>query len=190
MPILCTQCHASRYDILLGFLMEAQQRAAVVASSGSPVPTDHRNPYEYQSALIVTGCDEAPLSTQTLEIITATQAPLHHGAGDNSKNHLDFLQDVVMAPTPRMQSTSLNSAAALPPTPSILLVPNPTKDFLEKLHRFTPKFTNDDLHRISATIEHYERYIDFDLLLERTRGSVSTGFEAATVWPTPAVTPN
>jgi BioD-like phosphotransacetylase family protein len=52
-------CHSSRNDIILGFLMEAQQRGA-----------------GWEAALVVTGCHEHPLPPQTLEIIT-THAHQH-----------------------------------------------------------------------------------------------------------------
>ena len=53
-------CHSSRNDILLGFLMEYCQRGP-----------------GWEAAMIVTGCEEHPISTQVLEIITGTlsQAP-------------------------------------------------------------------------------------------------------------------
>ena len=47
-------CHASRNDILLGFLMESQLRGG-----------------DWGSALVVTGCDEYPLSPQVWEIVTS-----------------------------------------------------------------------------------------------------------------------
>ena len=47
-------CHASRNDILLGFLMESQQR---------------RHEQEWQAGMIVTGCEEYPISTQVMEIV-------------------------------------------------------------------------------------------------------------------------
>lgn len=46
-------CHASRNDILLGFLLESQHRP------------------DWEAALVVTGCGEFPVSTQVLEIITS-----------------------------------------------------------------------------------------------------------------------
>lgn len=48
-------CHASRNDILLGFLMESQQRKG----------------QDWQAGLVVTGCEEYPISTQVLEIVTS-----------------------------------------------------------------------------------------------------------------------
>lgn len=46
-------CHASRNDILLGFLMESQQRP------------------DWEAALVVTGCHDYPVSDQVLQIITS-----------------------------------------------------------------------------------------------------------------------
>jgi len=53
-------CHASRNDILLGFLMEAQQRCNRL---------DYAN--DWQAGLVVTGCEEHPISTQVLEIVAS-----------------------------------------------------------------------------------------------------------------------
>jgi dethiobiotin synthetase len=50
-------CHASRNDILLGFLMESQQQA----SKGR----------HWETAMVVTGCENHPISTQVLEIVTS-----------------------------------------------------------------------------------------------------------------------
>jgi BioD-like phosphotransacetylase family protein len=46
-------CHSSRNDILLGFLMESQQRQSD----------------EWLAGMIVTGCEEYPISTQVMEIV-------------------------------------------------------------------------------------------------------------------------
>jgi BioD-like phosphotransacetylase family protein len=46
-------CHSSRNDILLGFLMESQQRKSD----------------EWLAGMIVTGCEEYPISTQVMEIV-------------------------------------------------------------------------------------------------------------------------
>ncbi|GKY96277.1 hypothetical protein MPSEU_000587200 [Mayamaea pseudoterrestris] len=52
-------CHASRNDILLGFLMESQIQMR---------RTQDRN---WETAMIVTGCADHPISTQVLEIVTS-----------------------------------------------------------------------------------------------------------------------
>lgn len=46
--------HASRNDILLGFLMESQQRGP-----------------QWEAAMIVTGCNDYPISRQVMEIVTS-----------------------------------------------------------------------------------------------------------------------
>mmetsp|Transcript_15676 Transcript_15676/g.24397 ORF Transcript_15676/g.24397 Transcript_15676/m.24397 type:complete len:390 (-) Transcript_15676:108-1277(-) len=50
----------------------------------------------------------------------------------------------------------------------VLHVELSTHEAIEKVHNFTPKLNIDDAHRASKAIEHYEPYIDFDTLLERT----------------------
>ena len=53
--------------------------------------------------------------------------------------------------------------------PPILLVPHhSTTQVMEQIQRFTPKLNTDDTTRIASTVQHYEPYINFDLLLERT----------------------
>jgi BioD-like phosphotransacetylase family protein len=105
-------CHSSRNDILLGFLMEAQNRGA-----------------GWEAALVVTGCEEHPISTQTLEIVTSL---------------------------PRQQSQ-----------PPVLVTPHPMRQAMESIHNYTPKLNFEDGHRVNVAVDHYEPYINFDLLLER-----------------------
>jgi len=50
-------CHASRNDILLGFLMESQQR--------------YRNDSNWEAGMVVTGCQEYPISAQVMDIVTS-----------------------------------------------------------------------------------------------------------------------
>ena len=38
---------------------------------------------------------------------------------------------------------------------------------MNELHRYTPKLNFEDNHRVETAISHYEKYIDFPLLLER-----------------------
>lgn len=54
-------CHASRNDILLGFLLECR-----------PANSDGATHRDRESALIVTGTDEYPLSQQVMDIINGT----------------------------------------------------------------------------------------------------------------------
>jgi BioD-like phosphotransacetylase family protein len=44
-----------------------------------------------------------------------------------------------------------------------------TDDAMAALYHYTPKLHIDDEHRVDMTVEHYEPYIDFDLLLARCR---------------------
>ena len=53
--------------------------------------------------------------------------------------------------------------------PSIMMVEGTTHSVMTKIHNFTPKLNIDDTGRVSVAVDHYEPYIDFDLLLERTR---------------------
>jgi BioD-like phosphotransacetylase family protein len=107
-------CHASRSDILLGFLMDHSLRNG----SGS------------EAALLVTGTDEYPLSQQVVDII-------------NGRQNMDE-------------------------APAVLLVPQATHKVMEMIHDYTPKLNFEDASRARTAVNHYEPYIDFDLLLERT----------------------
>lgn len=135
-------CHASRNDILLGFLMEAYSHHNNNANnhdSSSSRGSMNPDPIQYQNeaAMVVTGCDESPVSTQVLEII-----------------------------------------ASLPPSaPPVLLANQPTQHVMEQVYAYTPKLNVDDENRVATAVEHYEPYIDFDLLLDRvTEGdSVADG---------------
>jgi BioD-like phosphotransacetylase family protein len=52
--------------------------------------------------------------------------------------------------------------------PPILVVPQATSLVMEKIHSFTPKLHAGDTTRVTATVNHYEPFIDFDLLLHQT----------------------
>lgn len=52
--------------------------------------------------------------------------------------------------------------------PPILLAPYTSREVMEMIHNYTPKLNVDDEDRVATTVDHYEPYIDFDLLLERT----------------------
>jgi BioD-like phosphotransacetylase family protein len=117
-------CHSSRNDILLGFLMEAQQRGE-----------------GWEAALIVTGCHEHPLPKQTLEIVTQTE------------NNFQ---------------------------PPILITPHPTNQAMECILNYTPKLNFEDGHRVDIAVQHYEPYINFDVLLDRVGyNSSSTSSDSA-----------
>ena len=104
-------CHASRNDIILGFLMEALQIGP-----------------SWESSMVVTGCNDHPISTQVLEIITG-------------------MKDA----------------------PPVLLTPEHTSRAMEMIHNYTPKLNFEDEHRVKVTVDHYEPFIDFDLLLDRVQ---------------------
>ena len=53
--------------------------------------------------------------------------------------------------------------------PSIMMAEGTTHSVMTKIHNFTPKLNIDDTGRVGVAVDHYEPYIDFDLLLERTR---------------------
>ena len=45
---------------------------------------------------------------------------------------------------------------------------------MSMIHQYTPKFNIDDKHRVTAAVEHYEPYIDFEELMRRTSSSDSS----------------
>jgi hypothetical protein len=46
------------------------------------------------------------------------------------------------------------------------------------IHRYTPKLNFEDASRAQTAVHHYEPYIDFDLLLERTGHSIRAEHQA------------
>jgi len=56
----------------------------------------------------------------------------------------------------------------------ILVSPHTTHQTMEMIHNFTPKLNVHDKSRVHAATEHYEKYIDYDLLLSRTGNSLSS----------------
>jgi BioD-like phosphotransacetylase family protein len=68
-------CHASRNDILLGYLMESVQQSQQMKrhkhSTTTTLSTEDDENENWETAMIVTGCDEYPISTQVLEIVTS-----------------------------------------------------------------------------------------------------------------------
>mmetsp|Transcript_54217 Transcript_54217/g.61339 ORF Transcript_54217/g.61339 Transcript_54217/m.61339 type:complete len:466 (-) Transcript_54217:1714-3111(-) len=53
--------------------------------------------------------------------------------------------------------------------PSIMIVDSTTHETVTKILRYTPKLNIDDTSRVSVAVDHYEKYIDFDKLLSRTK---------------------
>ena len=43
-----------------------------------------------------------------------------------------------------------------------------TNDAMTKISSYTPKLNIHDTNRVSVAVQHYEPYIDFDMLLKRT----------------------
>jgi BioD-like phosphotransacetylase family protein len=57
--------------------------------------------------------------------------------------------------------------------PPIMRSPYTCREAMEMIHNYTPKLNMADSDRVSTTVNHYEPYIDFDLLLERTGNTPS-----------------
>ncbi len=112
-------CHATREDIILGFLAEYQRRKRL---GGSP----------FEAALIICG---------------------RKGRYEVSRELRDMIE-VHVDEVP------------------ILLSQNTTHRTMEIIHSYTPKLNVHDKSRVLAAVDHYERYIDYDLLLGRTGNSL------------------
>jgi BioD-like phosphotransacetylase family protein len=107
-------CHATREDIVLGFLGEYSR----CKRSGIP----------FEAALIICGQrDKFEITAELKELIDVHQ------------------EDV-----------------------PILLSPFTTHHSMELIHNYTPKLNINDLSRVVAACNHYEQYIDYDLLLKQT----------------------
>jgi len=120
-------CHATREDIVIGFLAEYQRRKR---AGGPP----------FESALIICGReDRYQISREIRELIEVHE------------------EDI-----------------------PIMLSPEATHITMEHIQRFTPKLNVHDKGRVIAACDHYEKYIDYDLLLSRTGNSlVSTRTQSA-----------
>lgn len=116
-------CHATRDDIILGFLGEYRRRK--------------RRNISFESALVVcTGCDD----------------------GLGNPNKVVLSQEVVEMIT--------DSGSSGPPV--LVAAGKAPADAAKMIRTMTPKFNENDERRVSRAVSHYEPYIDFDLLLERT----------------------
>jgi BioD-like phosphotransacetylase family protein len=51
----------------------------------------------------------------------------------------------------------------------VMVVETTTHEVTVKMAEFTPKLNIDDTHRVNVAINHYEPYIDFEQLLQRTQ---------------------
>ena len=63
--------------------------------------------------------------------------------------------------------------------PPMLVCKQGTKQTMERILKYTPKHNNQDTHRLEIAVNHYEPYIDFDLLLERTGNSTTAASSGA-----------
>lgn len=134
-------CHASRNDILLGYLMESVQRNRQLQlkqqSHGHSSSTttlalnggnDNTNE-SFETAMIVTGCGDHPISSQVLEIV-------------------------------------MNLPETAPP---VLMTERRTDSVMQGIYKYTPKLNSEDSNRVERAVQHYQPYIDFDLLLDRVK---------------------
>ncbi len=120
-------CHATRDDVILGFLGEYRRRT--------------RRGMPFQSALVVcTGGDD--------------------GMGDFDDDDMEgglcsevceMIEDAGPSGPPVLIASGYSPAEAA-----------------KEIRTMTPKFNANDERRVTRATEHYEPYIDFDLLLERT----------------------
>ena len=117
-------CHATRDDVILGFLGEYRRRK--------------RRDIPFQSALVIcTGCDD--------------------GVGDLSGG-INFSSEV---------SEMIKDTGSAGPAVLVASGCSPA-EAAKQIRTMTPKFNASDARRVSRATEHYEPYIDFDLLLEQT----------------------
>lgn len=65
------------------------------------------------------------------------------------------------------KSTTINNQTVK--IPPIMVLPCLARDAISMINKYTPKLNADDSNRVSKAIEHYEPFIDFDMLLERTK---------------------
>mmetsp|Transcript_7884 Transcript_7884/g.12057 ORF Transcript_7884/g.12057 Transcript_7884/m.12057 type:complete len:484 (+) Transcript_7884:161-1612(+) len=118
-------CHASRSDVLLGFITEYQRRMA------------NQEP-DFEAAMIVCGHpSQYPIDTYIVDMLQGLDVP-------------------------------------------ILQSPHTTAETMELIHGLTPKLNAADSHRVDATVEHYESYIDFDQLLDITGNTMTTATTTTT----------
>ena len=111
-------CHATRDDIILGFMAEYQRNRR-----------EEERPFE--ASLLVCG---------------------RKGKYQMADEVRDMFEGLEGAP--------------------VMVVEFSTHQAMHMIHDFTPKLNIDDKNRVRKAVEHYEPYIDFELLLERTKGDV------------------
>jgi len=117
-------CHATRDDVILGFLGEYRRRV--------------RRGIPFQSALVIcTGGDDGLGDMSNVEEL--------------SSEVCEMIMDSGPSGPPILVASGYSPAEAA-----------------KQIRTMTPKFNASDERRVSRATEHYEPYIDFDLLLERT----------------------
>lgn len=85
--------HASRNDILLGFLMESQQRGP-----------------QWEAAMIITGCNDYPISRQVMEIVKSMQPGAPPVLMVPKQTHQ--VMEAIHSYTPKLNSEDENRVAA------------------------------------------------------------------------------
>eukprot|EP00560_Eucampia_antarctica_P008542 CAMPEP_0197824654 /NCGR_PEP_ID=MMETSP1437-20131217/1879_1 /TAXON_ID=49252 ORGANISM="Eucampia antarctica, Strain CCMP1452" /NCGR_SAMPLE_ID=MMETSP1437 /ASSEMBLY_ACC=CAM_ASM_001096 /LENGTH=453 /DNA_ID=CAMNT_0043424373 /DNA_START=235 /DNA_END=1596 /DNA_ORIENTATION=- len=119
-------CHATRDDIIVGFLGEYDRRKRQQAIDGT-APS-------FEAALVICGREEKyKLSKDMMEM-------------------LQGLDDDV----------------------PVLIAPHTSHHTMEMIYNFTPKLNVHDTTRVNAAVNHYERYIDYDLLLKQTGNPIQS----------------
>lgn len=134
-------CHATRDDVILGFLGEYRRRT--------------RRGIPFQSALVIcTGGDD--------------------GLGCDV---LSGNSDDVVQLSAEVTEMIMDSGPAGPPV--LVATGYSPADAAKQIRTMTPKFNASDERRVTRATEHYEPYIDFDLLLERTSSVTEFGTPGA-----------
>lgn len=100
-----------------------------------------------------------------LGFLAECQRQKHLGRGDPEAT-------LIICEGDRMDPRMLEMIEIDEAAPPILLVKQSTREVMDEIHSFTPKLNADDFNRVASTVNHYEPYIDFDLLLERTGNSL------------------
>jgi dethiobiotin synthetase len=165
-------CHASRHDILLGFMGEYQRR-------------HQEQQQQHQGASSCSSSDENNSPNGTSRMSNSEEEeddhhdhPHHHHYYRYAEDEVEDwqaalvvcgvddthplspqLQDILASPSPRHEH--------LPPPP-ILVTPHSMDQVMQMFYSYTPKLNVEDSNRVQTAVDHYKPYIDFDLLLERT----------------------
>jgi len=137
-------CHVTRDDIILGFLGEHQRR-------------QRKGGAAFESALFVCGRkDKYSLSTELMDMIKAQ--------GDE----VPIMMIEMTTHAGKLCASCFHDRLTISYKNCISHFKLVYFLVMDKIHKFTPKLNNDDSHRLIAAVEHYEPYINYDLLLSRT----------------------